>query len=63
MKPPHLILPGFILMLAGFIIPRVVPPPALSFRNIFTLSYVVGLLLVVLGAIRSGRAKKRESDV
>jgi len=58
-----MILPGLILMLAGVIAPRVMPPPALSFRIIFTLSYVIGFLMVVIGAVRSRRAKRKESDV
>ena len=63
MKPPHIILLGLILMLAGFIPLRFVPSLALGIRIILTLSYVIGLLMVIIGAMRSRRARKKESEV
>ena len=63
MKPPHIILAGLILMLAGFIPLRFVPSLALGIRIILTLSYVIGLLMVIIGAMRSRRARKKESEV
>ena len=48
-----------ILMLIGFITPRVAPSLALSLGVILTLCYVVGLLLLIVGAIRRSHEKKK----
>ena len=58
MKSIHMILAGLILMLAGFVIPRIVPSLAASLGIVFTLCYVVGLLMLIIGGIRKSREKK-----
>jgi hypothetical protein len=60
MKPTHIVLIGLIFMLIGFITPRVVPSLAASLSIVFTLCYVVGLLMLIIGGIRASRAKKKD---
>ena len=60
MKNTYLILVGLILMLGGILIPRIVPSLASSLGMVFTLARVVGLLILVVGAIRKSREKKAE---
>jgi hypothetical protein len=63
MKPKNIILLGLILMLIGFITPRILHSLSLSFGAILVLCYVVGLLMTIIGAKRLSRAKKTGSDV
>ena len=58
MKPNQLALLGLVLMLIGFIIPRVVPSVAAGLHVVFTLCYVVGLLTLIIGGIRQNSKKK-----
>ncbi len=59
MKNTHLILLGLTLMLIGLLTPRIVPSLALTLGIIFTLCYVVGLLMLIIGGIRKSREKKK----
>ena len=52
MKSAYLMLIGVILVLAEFIIPRAAPSLAVSLGIILILCFVVGLLMLVVGAIR-----------
>lgn len=63
MKPNHIILFGLILMLTGYIVPRIAHSLALDWGIILALLYVVGFLMVIIGALRLRRAKKNESKV
>jgi hypothetical protein len=63
MKPKNIILFGLILMLIGFITPRIVHSLSLGFGTILFLCYVVGFLMLIIGALRLSRAKKTEGDV
>jgi hypothetical protein len=58
MKPTYIILSGLILMFAGFVIPRIIPS-SLGLGIIFTLCYIVGLLMLIIGGIRQSRAKRK----
>lgn len=60
MKPTHIVLIGLVFMLIGYLTPRVVPSLALSLSILFSLCYVVGLLMLIIGAMRLSRAKKTE---
>jgi hypothetical protein len=62
MKPTQVILVGLILMLVSFIATRFAPSLDLSVRTIFMLYFGVGLWMVIIGALRQRRAKKKESD-
>jgi len=55
-----MILVGLIFMLIGFITPRIAPSVALSLSIVFTLCYVVGLLMLIIGGIRQSREKKKD---
>jgi len=61
MKPACNILAGLILMLAGFVMPRIVPP-SLGLGIIFNLCYIVGLLMLIIGGIRQSRAKRKKKE-
>jgi hypothetical protein len=58
MKSRHLMLVGVIMMLIGFVTPRVAPSLASSLGIILTLCYVAGLLMLIIGAIRKSHEKK-----
>jgi hypothetical protein len=60
MKSTHLMLIGVILMLIGFITPRVAPSVAASLGIILSLCYVAGLLMLIIGAIRRSHEKKKD---
>jgi F0F1-type ATP synthase assembly protein I len=60
MKSQHLMLVGVILMLIGFITPRVAPSVAVSLGIILTLGYVAGLLMLIVGAFRRSHEKKKK---
>jgi len=49
---------GVIMMLIGFVTPRVAPSLASSLGIILTLCYVAGLLMLIIGAIRKSHEKK-----
>jgi len=51
---------GVILMLIGFITPRVAPSVAVSLGIILTLGYVAGLLMLIVGAVRRSHEKKKK---
>jgi hypothetical protein len=59
MKPTYIILVGLILMLAGFVIPRIVSS---NLGTIFTLCYIVGLLMLIIGGIRQSLAKRKKKE-
>jgi uncharacterized membrane protein len=59
MKSTHMILVGLIFMLTGFVTPRIIPSHAVSLSIVFTLCYVVGLLMLIIGGIRNSREKKK----
>jgi len=62
MNPQHIVLTGLILMLIGFITPRVAPSigQILPVSAALALCYIVGLLMLIIGGIRASRAKKKE---
>jgi hypothetical protein len=63
MKPKNVLLLGLILMLFGFVTPRIVHSFSLSFGIVLVLCSVIGLLMTIIGATRLGGAKKTEGDV
>jgi hypothetical protein len=63
MKPTHIVLFGLILMLIGFIAPRILHSFGLGLGIIFMLCYVIGLLMLIIGGLRQAKAKKTGSDV
>ena len=63
MKPQHTVLFGLILMLIGYITPRIAHSFSLNFGIILALCYVVGMLMLIIGGLRMGKAKKKDSDV
>jgi hypothetical protein len=60
MKSTHMILVGLMFMLVGFVTPRIIPSRAVSLSIVFTLCYVVGLLMLIIGGIRNSREKKKD---
>jgi hypothetical protein len=63
MKPKNIILLGIILTLIGFITPRIVHSFSLGIGTILVFCSVLGLLMLIVGAMRLSRARKTESDV
>lgn len=63
MKPNHIILFGLILMLIGYITPRIAHSLSLGLGAILVLCYIVGLLMLIIGGLRQAKARKTGGDV
>jgi F0F1-type ATP synthase assembly protein I len=60
MDPLKIMLIGAILLVIGYITPRILPPLPLGLDITFVLCHITGLLILIIVAIRKSREKKKE---